>query len=1053
MRRTTFLCLLICSMAAAVVFAGGFAQEKSISVGKVRSTASRAQSLRRQTHAAPAQRHPGQNPAKAHRGKSIAFSRAGRLRIAGKALQNSGNEDIKVTRVSGRPGWVKVRGPLREKTTEDPDAVASRFIKQHHKLFALESDLSNVRRTRSRKSLGGHHVTFEQLHRGIPVEGGKVTAHLLKDGRIHAVESRIAAALSPDVVPRVGREEAVAIAREHLNVTGPLRGEIAAALVILPEPSRGILAWKVSIPAWTPCGDWVVLVHAQEGTVLSVRDIRQFATGQGKVFDPNPVVTLQRTDLSDESDGASAVPPEAYATVTLEELDNTGYLRGPYVDTCLTPSRAFSPTLDFRYDRSEDGFEEVMIYYHIQEFRKYLRDELGFPLEIRQVLADAHTSEEDNSWYSPLVGAILFGDGGVDDAEDAYLIIHEYVHAVIFEVVREPVFSPERDAMSEGTADYFAASFYAAHAFMPETVAQWDGISNSPIGVRRVDSTKIYPADAVGEGHDDGEIWSSALWHLREAVGREVADRLVLEAMFYLDSSSQFTEGVEALLLADEALCAGAHTHAITTAFADRGIVVPSPLEFGDVRNGMLGVGDLTMGDGSYYDQYAFNATAGQVVNIALESGDFDAYLVLLDPFFNLLADSDDLPGGSRNSQIVLSIPDDGLYHILANAYSPGESGSYTLSFLAGDLSDGTPQKTSIAYGRQVSGHLGDGDFTFSGGNAYDDYTFSGHVGQKISASMTSDIMDAFLEVYDEGGNFLVRSNFGYDPRLTYTLPDDQYYTLAVSQSYPTPGDYELLLSSSDPELPIGQIVSGDLDSNDLQFTFDNSYFDPYQFESQPGQTLSFKYYSDAFDAYLIVYNPYYENILEVDDIARSNSNAVREELHLMIPGTYFVIANSFGPGETGGYRLSVAPSTVMDTDGDGFSDHIEIAENTNPLDPSSVPPDADGDVIPDAMDPDDDNDGMPDRHELIAGTDPLDPDSLFAVVSVSAEGGVLTLRWSSVPGRSYVIYRSTDLVNWSIVQQEFPSQGPDTSWTDTDPGAHPAAFYRIEVIPIVTPR
>ncbi|MGB0925384.1 MAG: T9SS type A sorting domain-containing protein, partial [Minisyncoccia bacterium] len=47
------------------------------------------------------------------------------------------------------------------------------------------------------------------------------------------------------------------------------------------------------------------------------------------------------------------------------------------------------------------------------------------------------------------------------------------------------------------------------------------------------------------------------------------------------------------------------------------------------------------------------------------------------------------------------------------------------------------------------------------------------------------------------------------------------------------------------------------------------------------------------------------------------------------------------------------------DDDNDGYSDVIEIAENTNPIDNSSTPADLDGDFIPDSTDQDIDGDGV----------------------------------------------------------------------------------------------
>ena len=40
-----------------------------------------------------------------------------------------------------------------------------------------------------------------------------------------------------------------------------------------------------------------------------------------------------------------------------------------------------------------------------------------------------------------------------------------------------------------------------------------------PPCLRRLDGTKHYPEAIVGEVHDDGEIWSAALWQIRGAIG------------------------------------------------------------------------------------------------------------------------------------------------------------------------------------------------------------------------------------------------------------------------------------------------------------------------------------------------------------------------------------------------------------------------------------------------------------------------------------------------------------------------------------------------------
>ncbi|MCK5559980.1 MAG: right-handed parallel beta-helix repeat-containing protein, partial [Thermoplasmata archaeon] len=63
------------------------------------------------------------------------------------------------------------------------------------------------------------------------------------------------------------------------------------------------------------------------------------------------------------------------------------------------------------------------------------------------------------------------------------------------------------------------------------------------------------------------------------------------------------------------------------------------------------------------------------------------------------------------------------------------------------------------------------------------------------------------------------------------------------------------------------------------------------------------------------------------------------------------------------------------DDDNDGYNDTNEVAAGSNPLDFDSQPDDFDDDYIPDVLDPDDDNDGFNDTAEIENNTNPYDPD------------------------------------------------------------------------------
>src|SRR5678815_4347576 len=86
--------------------------------------------------------------------------------------------------------------------------------------------------------------------------------------------------------------------------------------------------------------------------------------GGGTVFLPNPVADLQDQSLTDQKDADYAALQPAYHRVTLTNLDGSGYLRGDWVTiVSQTGNRAFSLSGAFDYNRHQDEFEQVMVYY------------------------------------------------------------------------------------------------------------------------------------------------------------------------------------------------------------------------------------------------------------------------------------------------------------------------------------------------------------------------------------------------------------------------------------------------------------------------------------------------------------------------------------------------------------------------------------------------------------------------------------------------------------------------------------------------------------------
>ena len=309
------------------------------------------------------------------------------------------------------------------------------------------------------------------------------------------------------------------------------------------------------------------------------------SSGTGRVFFPNPVAQLHNEGLTDQKDADYAALQPAYKTVTLTDLDGSGFLRGRWANVVSeTGNPAYSPTNTFSYNRSQDEFEQVMAYYWVTQAQLYIQ-RLGFGSTRRPVNAESQDIRinqwgADNSfWTNHPKDEIRFGKGGVDDAEDAEVILHEYGHAIQDSQVANFGSSPEGGAIGEAFGDYWAVTVtdtVAHNGFDVPCVADWDSVSytSGPSHcLRRVDTNKHYPEDVVGEVHADGEIWSRALWDIRNALGSTQADTIILESQFSFAPDTTFAQAAAVTVATAQKIGGTKAAKAVTTAFANRGIL------------------------------------------------------------------------------------------------------------------------------------------------------------------------------------------------------------------------------------------------------------------------------------------------------------------------------------------------------------------------------------------------------------------------------------------------------------------------------------------------
>ncbi|MFN2525298.1 MAG: M36 family metallopeptidase [Actinomycetota bacterium] len=327
----------------------------------------------------------------------------------------------------------------------------------------------------------------------------------------------------------------------------------------------------------------LLMASALTGTAGARKRPGGGTSATGRVFLPNPVADLQDQTLTDQKDADYAALQPAYHEVTLTDLDGSGYLVGKWANVVSeTGDPAYSSSGSFLFGRSDDRFEQVMAYYWVTESQRYIQS-LGFGSSRRPINMESQDVRinqwgVDNSYSWDKHDVLRFGKGGVDDAEDAEVILHEYGHAMHDSQISGLAGTGDAGAIGEGFGDYWAVTVSNVVAPTPDApcVADWDSVSytsTTPHCLRRTDLDVQYPGDLAASIHRRGQIWSRALWDIRQALGATTADTIILEAQFDFAPDTTMPAAAEGTVATAERLYNRGVAHQVRTAFEDRGIL------------------------------------------------------------------------------------------------------------------------------------------------------------------------------------------------------------------------------------------------------------------------------------------------------------------------------------------------------------------------------------------------------------------------------------------------------------------------------------------------
>lgn len=420
--------------------------------------------------------------------------------------------------------------------------------------------------------------------------------------------------------------------------------------------------------------------------IISQSDLHRYFDGPNdsvvsvKVFTPDPLTT------ANQSYGSPYVDSGDVSVPVLEAQRKTKSLTLAFENGEFVAKNDFVKILDFsapninpvtstsdqmHYTRDQAGFEDMNVMYHITNHKQHLIN-LGFSnLPNYTIEVDPHAiNGADQSFFSTSSnpGRLYFGEGGVDDAEDADVIIHEYSHAVIYEAAPATNISTERGCIEEALGDYFAASYSnTIDDFNGNKVFNWDGHNEFWPG-RKVESTKDYVQEKSsfknGNYYTHTDLFASPLMEIYKTLGRNTSDEIILEAIFNLGKNTTMLEMAGYIILADSLLNGGANYQVIITAFARRNIMPTISVQ----------KYDLVKADIQVYNTLGF--AAGGPVKIRTKNYQLDSYTIY--SMNGALVATGGLNAGEREQEVDAPQLVNGAY-LLTLSTTSGEEVSYKL--------------------------------------------------------------------------------------------------------------------------------------------------------------------------------------------------------------------------------------------------------------------------------------------------------------------------------------------------------------------------------------
>ena len=437
-------------------------------------------------------------------------------------------------------------------------------------------------------------VRLEQYHEGLPVLGSGLALHIDRSGAVCAALPRIARGLPPSIDRAISAGEAFRAADTRLSSGAALPSSrpISSRPAMARIGTRYRVVWDLILA--TALGPYRVLVDAISGEVLGNGSLLSAVDcsprPEGLVYPENPIQGDPVPAILDDLQCSS--PYLMGEFVRSFDWGGTDFFGEPIPvlgirGTLVNGRMVFDPT-------SSSDLAEVNVYHHATSFHRWFGTvgfhglDRPFPA-ITNVLECYGEFPCANALYNPFfehatgLGGILLGVGsGVNFGLESDVICHEYTHAVVAGTsnLGADYFDPSSFysmSLNEAFADYFASSYLG-----DPRMGEYAGRAFGQVPIRDLDNSMRWPGDIdTFSFHDTSQIWSGALWSVRQALSAGGTDgvailrldRLAYAALVSLSSSAGFLDAADALIASAGSLgFSAAEILTIESILSDRGL-------------------------------------------------------------------------------------------------------------------------------------------------------------------------------------------------------------------------------------------------------------------------------------------------------------------------------------------------------------------------------------------------------------------------------------------------------------------------------------------------